>query len=127
MINKMIKKHINVIHVLIVFSFLVIIIFVIWICFFSSIHTFQNNLRLISSKIVSNPNMDEITGQIKNGTNKEFLYTDVVFNLYDNMGNKVGQVEDNSGDLKPGAIWNFDAIGNLASAKTYKVEEIIGT
>jgi hypothetical protein len=86
----------------------------------------SNNLKLIASQKVNNPYMTEIIGQIKNDTDKEFLYTNVIFNLYDAKGNEVGQVVDNSGDLKPGAIWKFDAIGALADTKTYKVVQLTG-
>ena len=112
--------------ILVVFFGIVIFAFFINLCSNSSASKNPNNLQLISSKIDNNPYMTEITGQIKNNTNKEFSFTEVEFNIYDASGNKVGSTEDNSGDLKPGAIWNFDAIGTITDAKTYKVVKLTG-
>jgi hypothetical protein len=122
----MIKKK-SVIHTLILITFLGIIFGAFYISIYMGFNASQsNNLKLIASQKVNNPYMTEIIGQIKNDTDKEFLYTNVIFNLYDAKGNEVGQVVDNSGDLKPGAIWKFDAIGALADTKTYKVVQLTG-
>ena len=122
----MIKKK-SIIQQMIIVALLGFFIFIIWISLYSNFHASQsNNLQLISSQTVNNQHMTEITGRIKNNTNKEFLYTNVVINLYDATGNKVGDAVDNSGDLKSGAIWNFDAIGALTNAKTYKVVQMTG-
>jgi hypothetical protein len=127
----MIKRESN-IQQLILMMLFGVAAFVVCLSLHSYIHTTSHaaqsrGLELVSSEAVKNTTMSEITGQIKNNTDKEFLYTDVVFNLYDAKGDKIGDVVDNSGDLKPGAIWNFDAIGAPAEIKTYKVAQISGT
>lgn len=91
-------------------------------------HTAQHKsgLQLLSGQIDYTSNMTEIKGQIKNNTNKEFAYTDVVFNLYDANAHKIGSVADNSGDLKAGETWDFDAIGPLNYSRAFKVVQLMG-
>lgn len=86
----------------------------------------KNGLRLISSHIEYNTSMTEIKGQIKNNAKQELYYTDITFNLYDPHGNKIGSVVDNSGNLKAGETWNFDAIGPLKNFSTYKLIQLMG-
>lgn len=102
-----------------------ILIFV-WYFFPTHAVQFQNGLQLLSSQIEYKSNITEIKGQIKNTTNKEFYYTDVIFNLYDAGGKKIGSVIDNSGDLKAGKTWSFDAVGPLKCTQSYKLIQLIG-
>ena len=86
----------------------------------------SEGLVMLSSQRISNPVMSEIKGRIRNNTGRELKYTDLVLDLYDASGKKVGSVVDNSGNLKPGAVWEFDAVGAPASMSTYKVRLLRG-
>lgn len=51
----------------------------------------------------------EITGTIKNDTDKTFSYVQVEFNLYDDAGNQVGSTMANINNLESYGTWSFKA------------------
>lgn len=81
------------------------------------------DFELLSSKGTGNEYGGEITGKIRNNTNREYGYAQVTFNLYDAAGNQVGTAMDNINNLKPGATWVFKAI-TLEDYHTYQFEEV---
>ena len=69
----------------------------------------------------------EITGKLKNTTNKEFSYVSVTFALYDADGNQIETALDNMNYLQAGATWSFKAtvIGwTDVEPKSYKLVEV---
>lgn len=73
-------------------------------------------LTLLSCGPVGGTDFTEVSGRVRNDTGRELAYTDIVLDLYDATGRKVGSVVDNSGNLRPGAIWEFHAVGSPTPA-----------
>ena len=50
-----------------------------------------------------------ISGKIKNGTNRDCSYVQVEFSLYDKDGNNLGTALTNMNNLAAGETWKFTA------------------
>lgn len=68
----------------------------------------------------------KITGTIKNNTDKQASYVQVIFNIYDKDGNQIGTALDNINNLEAGKTWKFEAMSLEQGGETYKLSEITG-
>ena len=50
-----------------------------------------------------------ITGKLKNTSNKQFSYVSVTFAIYDENGNQIETAMDNMNYLQAGSVWSFNA------------------
>ena len=51
----------------------------------------------------------EITGILRNNTDRDYSYIQVTFTLYDRSGNNIGTAWANANNLKSGGTWKFNA------------------
>lgn len=73
----------------------------------------------------------EITGSIKNNTDKEYSYVQVEFYAYDADGNMLDTCLGNNSGLESNGTWKFRAScwfsdENAKDVKSYKLKEITG-
>lgn len=64
-------------------------------------------------------------GIVKNNTNKDYTYAQIVFNLYDKDGNSIGMAMDNISNIKAGGTWKFKAMA-IEKFETWELKEVIG-
>ena len=89
----------------------------------------NNNLELIESKKTNDSVFAYIEGKVKNNTDKEYSYVQVIFNTYDKDGNTTGTCIDNNSGLNPNGTWKFKAICDAKSSDIAKfdLKDITGT
>jgi len=68
----------------------------------------------------------EITGSLKNNTDRQYSYAQVEFNLYDGTGTQVGSTFANVNNLEPGGVWQFRATVLERNARTAKLKGVSG-
>lgn len=78
---------------------------------------------------VDNEYSYEITGSIKNNTDKEYSYVQVEFYAYDEAGNVLDTCLGNNSGLEANGTWKFTAScffsnGDANKVKSYKLKEI---
>ncbi len=71
----------------------------------------------------------EITGTIKNNTNRDYSYVQVEFYAYDGAGNLLDTCLANNSGLESNGTWKFTAScffsnGNSSDVASYKLKEI---
>lgn len=68
----------------------------------------------------------EITGRIRNNTNRRYDYVQVTFDILDSQDQRVGTALANINGLKPGEIWKFEATYLGDDGARYRLDEITG-
>lgn len=64
-----------------------------------------------------------ISGVLQNNTDKEYVYCQITFKLYDAEGNMIGTALANVNNFEAGGKWKFKAMG-MGKAASYKFSEI---
>lgn len=90
----------------------------------------QEKFTLESSNITEqNSYAFYIGGTIKNNTNKQYSYVQVIFNVYDADGAQIGTAIDNINNLEANGVWKYNAMfmgTDASNATSYKFVEITG-
>ncbi len=84
------------------------------------------DLELLSSKGSANKFSTTITGNIKNNTSQTYTYVQVLFDVYDSSGNRVGSAIGNINNLGPLETWKFQAVYIGEDGKRFRLDEITG-
>ena len=69
---------------------------------------------------------NNITGILKNNTNKDFDYVQLSFSLFDANGNVVDTAFTNISNLKAGRTWKFEAMFFEDNVTSWELDEITG-
>ena len=83
-------------------------------------------LELLESKGTTNEYSTTITGKIKNNTSRTYTYVQVLFDVYDSSGNRVGSAIGNINNLGPLETWKFQAVYIGEDGKRFRLDEITG-
>lgn len=75
---------------------------------------------------VEKPHTDDgaVTGVVKNTSNKTFKNIYIQFNCYDANGNKIGTLDQQISNLKPGETWKFAILFYVPNMATYDFASI---
>ena len=84
------------------------------------------HLELLSSKGTTNEYSTTITGKIKNNTSQTYTYVQVLFDVYDSSGNRVGSAIGNINNLGPLETWKFQAVYIGEDGKRFRLNEVTG-
>ena len=84
------------------------------------------DLELLSSKGSTNEFSTTITGKIKNNTVQSYTYVQVLFDVYDSGGSRVGSAMGNINNLGPLETWNFKAVYFGGDGHRFRLGEITG-
>ena len=63
----------------------------------------------------------EITGTLKNNTNRDYSYVQIEFYVYDSAGNMLDTCLGNNSGLEANGTWNFTASCFFSNGDSYKV------
>ena len=89
--------------------------------------TQRPHLELLSSEASSNSFSMTITGKIKNNhVQKTYTFVQVLFDVYDSSGNRVGSAVGNINNLGPLETWRFKAVYFGADGYRFRLDEITG-
>lgn len=64
----------------------------------------------------------EVTGQVKNISEKDFDYAQIIFSVYDENEALLGTAIDNINYWSAGDVWNYKTIGIISSGVPAKVK-----
>lgn len=67
-----------------------------------------------------------IVGTLKNNSQKETSYVQIVFNLYDKDGNVIGSAMTNINHIEKDGTWKFKAIITTQNFSSFKLKSISG-
>jgi hypothetical protein len=82
-------------------------------------------LELTSNQNSAGDGYGRILGSVRNNCEKQFLYVEVEFKLYDSTGDVVGAALSNQAVLGPYQNWNFEAIAMQPYAR-YQLAHVAG-
>ena len=84
------------------------------------------HLELLSSKGTTNEYSTTVTGKIKNNTSQTYTYVQVLFDVYDSSGHRVGSAMGNINNLGPQETWRFNAVYIGEDGHRFRLDEITG-
>ena len=84
------------------------------------------DLELRSSTGMKSSYAFTVTGTIRNNSGRSYSYAQVLFDVYDSGGIRVGSAMGNINNLGPHETWRFKAVYLGDNGRRYRLDEITG-